>query len=71
MKGYYHLPKETEAALTGDGWLRTGDIGEVGAQGYLRITDRKKDLIKTSGGKYVAPQLPGERPEDRALDQPG
>lgn len=55
MRGYHNLPAETEAAFTGDGFLRTGDIGVLDADGYLRITDRKKDLVKTSGGKYVAP----------------
>ena len=55
MRGYHNLPEVTEETLDGR-WLRTGDIGEVDSDGHLKITDRKKDLIKTSGGKYVAPQ---------------
>jgi long-chain acyl-CoA synthetase len=56
MQGYYKQPEKTDEVMTEDSWFHTGDIGEVGEEGFLKITDRKKDLFKLSTGKYVMPQ---------------
>ncbi len=57
MRGYHNRPDATAEVLSEDGWLHTGDIGSVDDRGFVRITDRKKDLFKTSGGKYIAPSI--------------
>ncbi len=57
MKGYYKQPELTAEIIDRDGWLHTGDIGEIIGGKYLKITDRKKEMLKTSGGKYIAPQM--------------
>ncbi|HUV47693.1 MAG TPA: AMP-binding protein, partial [Actinomycetes bacterium] len=55
MRGYHGIPDQTAAVLDAEGWFSTGDVGEIDEGGRVRITDRKKDLVKTSGGKYIAP----------------
>lgn len=70
MREYYHKPKETEAAFTKDGWFRTGDAGGLDEDGNLILTERLKDLFKTSNGKYIAPQVLESRlGEDKYIEQ--
>lgn len=70
MREYYNKPTETAAAFTHDGWFRTGDAGHFDHKGALVLTDRLKDLFKTSNGKYIAPQVLESRlGEDRFIDQ--
>ncbi|MCM1355525.1 MAG: long-chain fatty acid--CoA ligase [Staphylococcus sp.] len=70
MSGYYNKPAETAAAFTADGWFRTGDAGYIDNHGALFLTDRLKDLFKTSNGKYIAPQaLETLLGDDKYIDQ--
>ena len=70
MRGYFNKPEETAAVFTEDGWFRTGDAGQIDEHGSLVLTDRLKDLFKTSNGKYIAPQAIESRlGEDKYIDQ--
>lgn len=70
MRGYYNKPAETEAVFTPDGWFRTGDAGFFDPSGALVLTERLKDLFKTSNGKYIAPQaLESRLGEDKYIEQ--
>jgi long-chain acyl-CoA synthetase len=70
MKGYFKRPDLTAEVIDSEGWLHTGDIGEIVDGKFLKITDRKKELFKTSGGKYVAPQpIENKLKESRFIEQ--
>ena len=70
MAGYYKMPQETAEVITADGWLHSGDLGEIDAENFLRITGRKKDLIITAGGKNIAPApIEGELATSKYINQ--
>lgn len=70
MVGYYKRPDLTAEVIDAEGWFHTGDIGEIGEGNFLRITDRKKEIFKTSGGKYIAPQMiENKLKESRFIEQ--
>lgn len=70
LRGYFNKPEETAASFTADGWFKTGDAGKMDAEGNVFITERLKDLMKTSGGKYIAPQrIEGTLVQDRYIEQ--
>ena len=70
MKGYYKDQEKTDEAINKEGFFHTGDIGELDAEGFLKITDRKKEMFKTSGGKYIAPQLiENQMKQSRFIDE--
>lgn len=70
MMGYYNLPEKTAEEIDADGWFHTGDIGEFEEGKFLKITDRKKEMFKTSGGKYIAPQVMENKfKESRFIEQ--
>lgn len=70
MMGYYNLPEATAETLTPEGWLKTGDIGEMVDEKFLKITDRKKEIFKTSGGKFIIPQaMENQFKESRFIEQ--
>ncbi len=70
MQGYYKNEEKTKEVFTDDGWFMTGDIGEIDSDGFLKITDRKKEMFKTSGGKYIAPQpMENKFKESRFIEQ--
>lgn len=70
MKGYYNKPEETAKVFTKDGWFRTGDAGKLDSDGNVVLTERIKDLFKTSNGKYIAPQaIETKLGEDKYIEQ--